>query len=80
MNARRGGPGSASMKSAIAREAMRGAIKAAEGRPPIGARLTNIATLAMIAVVGAAHLGPLQIYGGIFGVAMFAIAAFNSGR
>ncbi len=53
------------------------AINAAGGRPPLGVCLVNIAMLATIAVVGAAHLGPLQIYGGIFGITMFGLAALG---
>lgn len=51
------------------------ALRAARGRPPLGVCLTNMAMLAAIVVVGVAHLGALQIYGGLFGMTMFAIAA-----
>lgn len=51
------------------------ALRAAQGRPPLGTCLTNMAMLGAVVVVGVAHLGPLQIYGGLFGMAMFAIAA-----
>jgi len=51
------------------------AIRAASGRPPLGVCLANIGMLAAIGVVGLAHLGALQVYGGIFGMTMFAIAA-----
>lgn len=54
------------------------AIRAAGGRPPLGACLASLAMLAMVVVVGVAHLGPLQVYGGIFGMTMFAVAAAGS--
>lgn len=53
------------------------AINASGGRPPIGVCLANITMLAAIAAVGVAHLGPLQLYGGIFGITMFALAAIG---
>lgn len=51
------------------------ALRAAQGRPPLGICLINMAMLGAIVVVGVAHLGPLQIYGGLFGMTMFGIAA-----
>ena len=56
------------------------ALKAAGGTPPLGICMANIAMLGAIAVVGNAHLGPLQVYGGIFGMTMFAIAALGGRR
>lgn len=54
------------------------AISAAGGRPPLAACVVNISMLAMIVVIGAAHLGPLQIYGGMFGITMFTVAAIGA--
>lgn len=49
------------------------AAQRAAGRPPVGVSLANMAMLASIAVIGMLYLGPLQVYGGMFGIAMFAM-------
>ncbi|MEE9415879.1 MAG: hypothetical protein V3V01_11380 [Acidimicrobiales bacterium] len=51
-----------------------GALKAVGpmANPPIGTSVVNIAALVGVMVIGKAYLGPLQIWGGLFGVLMFA--------
>lgn len=49
----------------------------ADDPPPRGPALANIAALVGVIAVGVAHLGPLQIWGGLFGLSMFSPAAFR---
>ncbi len=53
-----------------------GALRAVgpRGAPPAGTAIVNIAVLISVIVVGFAYFGALQIYGGLFGIAMFAPA------
>lgn len=41
--------------------------------PSIFVALANILMLTAIIAVGAAYLGPLQVYGGLFGIACFGV-------
>lgn len=53
----------------------------ADRLPPPALSVINVVTLAVIAVVGATLLGPLQLVGGLVGIALFglpAIAALRS--
>lgn len=44
-------------------------------RPLVGAAFVNMAVLAVVITVGMLHLGPLQVFGGLFGLAVFGYAA-----
>lgn len=41
--------------------------------PPIGVAVANMLMLLAIIMVGAAYLGPIQIYGGMFGITVFGV-------
>ena len=41
--------------------------------PPVPVAVANITMLMAIIAVGAAYLGPLQVYGGLFGIACFGV-------
>lgn len=41
--------------------------------PPVGVAVANMLMLTAIVLVGAAYLGPIQIYGGMFGITVFGI-------
>lgn len=49
-----------------------GALRAS-GRPPLEICVANIAMLIGVIAIGYAYLGPMQVYGGYFGITMFAI-------
>ncbi|MGH1492865.1 MAG: LIC_13387 family protein [Acidimicrobiales bacterium] len=53
---------------------------ASDGLPPLGTALTNIVALLGVMAIGVAHLGPIQIWGGLFGIAMFAPTVLASVR
>lgn len=56
------------------------AAQRAAGRPPVGVSLANVAMLGSIVIIGVLHLGPLQVYGGMFGITMFAIPVIAAVR
>lgn len=53
---------------------------AANGRPPVGVCINNMAMLAAITVVGALYLGPTQMFGGPVGILAFGIAGLETAR
>lgn len=66
---------------AIGFGALGGLRAARSGHPPVATAATNVATLLAIMLIGALHLGPLQIWGGVFGITMFMptiIAAYRT--